>query len=583
MALAEGSSSAREAPTVARDIGADRVSKVARIIFSLALLIVVISLADWRSVGQVLHGLNLEWVGVALALALTDRLILSYRWLQLLAAQGVDPGFGRVFRVQLVAGFLGSFLPTSLGVDAVRMTALCRSGEPAPVVIGATLVDRATIVVATLIFGSLTILLVTGTHVTAQLQQAVVVSTLLVLGMLTLILRPRVRHFARRAIMRHVPKAVADKITHIAAAALAYRSNGHLLARVGLITALLFAVRILFVKALVLACGIDVPVRALALTIPVLWIIVMLPVTVGGLGLQDAGYVALLGAIGVSAPVAVSVSLLEHVISRLISLPGAFLIGIRNPAQHQEGEIYHGIARRSPREHLHPALRALREPAYRTRIIRYLLRLPDPLHTTDRHLLEGVVFKHYIQRPDVRSILFVGCDWYTRHYERAYFRSKNYWTIDPAPAARKFGAQQHLTAALQDLGIHLPSGYFELIICNGVFGYGLNSREQCERAFEACYRALRAGGHLVVGWDDIPERTPISLDEIKSLSHFARVAPSPLGTWRHTTDTPYRHTYDFYCVPESLAPFVDQPKFGESVAPSSVGMVPLDATTRDGG
>jgi uncharacterized protein (TIRG00374 family) len=543
------------APAVAPDTGATRVSKIARIIFSVALLIAVISLADWRSVGRVLHGLNLAWVGIALTLALTDRLILSYRWLQLLAAQGVDPGFSRVFRVQLVAGFLGSFLPTSLGVDAVRMTALCRAGESAPVVIGATLVDRATIVLATLIFGSLTILLVTETHMTAQLQQAVVVSTLLVLGTLAVILLPPVRRFVRQAITRHVPRTVADKITHIAAAALAYRSNRHLLVRIALITAVLFAVRILFVKALLLACGVDVAVRALVLVIPVLWIIVMLPVTVGGLGLQDAGYVALLGAVGVGAPVAVSVSLLEHVISRMISLPGAFLIGSSSPARHQEGEIYQGVARRSHKAHQHPALRLLQDPVYRAHVVRHFFRLPDPLYTADRHVLEGVVFDYYIERPEVRSILFVGCDWYTRHYERAYFPSKNYWTIDPAPAARKFGARQHLTAALQDLGDHLPSGYFELIICNGVFGYGLDSREQCERAFEACYHALRAGGHLIVGWDDIPERTPVSLDEIKSLSRFARKAPSPLGTWRYTTDTPYRHTYDFYCVPESVSRF----------------------------
>lgn len=521
-------------------------SKVARIIFSVALLIAVISLADWRSVARVLQTIDREWIVLAIVLALTDRLVLSYRWQQLLAAQGVDPGFGQAFRVQLVAGFLGSFLPTSLGVDAVRITALCRAGKPAPQVIGATLVDRATIVVATLILGSLTILLVAQTHMTAELQQAVVFCTLLVIGMLGVILHPRVRHFAQRAITRHVPKSLADKITGVAIAALAYRRNPRLLVRIAFITAVLFAVRIFFVKALVLACGVAVPMRALMLTIPVLWIVVMLPITIGGLGVQDAAYVALLGVVGVGAAVAVSVSLLEHVISRLVSLPGAFLVNISNQTRHQEYQIHQSVTRCSHRTSQHPVLRALREPAYRTRVIRHLLRLPDPLRTADRDLLEGVIFKYYIECPQVRSVLFVGCDWYTRHYERAYFHSKNYWTIDPAPAARKFGARRHLVAALEDLGDHLPSGYFELIICNGVYGYGLDSREQCERAFEACYRALRSDGHLILGWDDIPERTPISLDETKSLSRFARLTFAPLGTWRYLTDTHYRHTYDFY-------------------------------------
>jgi uncharacterized membrane protein YbhN (UPF0104 family) len=62
------------------------------------------------------------------------------------------------------------------------------------------------------------------------------------------------------------------------------------------------------------------------MVIPILWIIVMLPITVGGIGVQDAGYVALMAFLGVPAALAVSMSLIEHVVTRLASLPGAFFI-----------------------------------------------------------------------------------------------------------------------------------------------------------------------------------------------------------------------------------------------------------------
>jgi len=211
-----------------------------------------------------------------------------------------------------------------------------------------------------------------------------------------------------------------------------------------------------------------------------------------------------------------------------------------------EKDVY-ASATRSPRTaSRHPLWRALHEPAYRTRILRHLLRRPDPLHTCDRAVLERVIFRHYAEAADIRSVLFVGCDWYTRHYPRAYFRSKNYWTLDCDPRARKFGARQHLTAPLQALGEHLPPAYFDLILCNGVYGYGLSSKEQCELAFAACYRGLRGGGHLILGWDDIPERSPVPLEELRSLALFDKHRFDPLGTWRYLTDTPYRHTYDFY-------------------------------------
>jgi SAM-dependent methyltransferase len=210
-------------------------------------------------------------------------------------------------------------------------------------------------------------------------------------------------------------------------------------------------------------------------------------------------------------------------------------------------KVYRGIARSSGSPRPNPLMRLLTDPAYTTRMLKYLVGLPTPLDTTDRHVLEGVVFGYYLSLPSIRSVLFVGCDWYTRHYERVYFSSKNYWTIDPAASARKFGARRHVVATLEELDRHFPAGYFDLIICNGVYGYGLDSREQCERAFDQCYRSLDSNGHLVFGWDDIPQRRPVPLEEIRSLRRLGRFTFPPFGSWRYTTDTPYRHTYDFYC------------------------------------
>jgi uncharacterized membrane protein YbhN (UPF0104 family) len=115
-------------------------------------------------------------------------------------------------------------------------------------------------------------------------------------------------------------------VSAIADASLAFRHEGGTLIAVTVLTAMLLMIRILFTKALTLACGVGIPITSLMLIIPILWIILMLPVTIGNIGLQDAGYVGLMSLIGVGAPVAVSVSLLEHVILRLVCLPGAFLI-----------------------------------------------------------------------------------------------------------------------------------------------------------------------------------------------------------------------------------------------------------------
>lgn len=186
------------------------------------------------------------------------------------------------------------------------------------------------------------------------------------------------------------------------------------------------------------------------------------------------------------------------------------------------------------------------EHGFAARVLRKRLGRATPLNTTDREVLEQVIFPHYSQDPEIKTVLFVGCGTYTVHYQGIYFPNVNFWTIEPDPSASRFGAQQHVIAPLEELDRHFPQERFDLIICNGVFGWGLDRLEQCEQAFAQCHSRLRDGGHFLFGWDDVPRRTPVALETVSSLGRFRRYTFPPLGTWRYVTDTPYRHTYDFY-------------------------------------
>jgi SAM-dependent methyltransferase len=213
-------------------------------------------------------------------------------------------------------------------------------------------------------------------------------------------------------------------------------------------------------------------------------------------------------------------------------------------AEPEQGSCLAGVGSMAMRSSL--LTRFLRDPEFRVRTARLLLGRPMPLETPDRTVLETVIFPYFQYLPGICSVLFVGCDWYTKHYERAYFEGKDYWTIDPAPRARRFAGSRHIVAPLEELGRHFQPERFDLIVCNGVFGYGLNGQRQCDEAFLECHARLRQGGYLIVGWDDVPERTPVSMEDIMSLKAFQRMEFPPFGRWRYRTDTTYLHTYDFY-------------------------------------
>jgi SAM-dependent methyltransferase len=219
----------------------------------------------------------------------------------------------------------------------------------------------------------------------------------------------------------------------------------------------------------------------------------------------------------------------------------------RERARHNiEARVYRDAVGEPPDPTWHTFLSLFTEYGYASRVLRKRFGMPTPLNTEDRRIIEQTIFPYYRAEPGFKTVLFVGCNTYTSHYQAKFFDNANFWTIEPNADLRKFGAAQHVIAPLEEVGRYFADNFFDLIICNGVFGWGLDRASQCEAAFSQSHSCLRAGGQMVFGWDDVPRRTPVALADVRSLALFRRFTFPPLQTWRYLTDTPYRHTFDFY-------------------------------------
>ncbi|MCU0533029.1 MAG: nodulation S family protein [Hydrococcus sp. Prado102] len=169
-----------------------------------------------------------------------------------------------------------------------------------------------------------------------------------------------------------------------------------------------------------------------------------------------------------------------------------------------------------------------------------------PLFSESRYVLELSIIPYFVARPDFNKILFVGCAWFTRYYSKEYFFARDYWTIDKNFKKAKYGAKQHIIDSLSNLQNYSPLNYFDLIICTGVFGWGLNEKEEVERAFHQCSQCLRPEGILILGWNDIPQRTPFPLESCQSLTQFKTYIFPPLLTSQYLTASRRRLTFNFY-------------------------------------
>jgi hypothetical protein len=190
------------------------------------------------------------------------------------------------------------------------------------------------------------------------------------------------------------------------------------------------------------------------------------------------------------------------------------------------------------------------------RILRYVIHKASSLIDTfslepkriishDRSILEEIILPDLAKTTSYRRILFVGCSAYTQWYE-GLFKAKEYWTIDPKKAKRKYGSERHIVDSITNVGKYVAEEYFDVIIMNGVIGFGLNRVSAIEQAVDASYDVLAGQGILLVGWNDMRRRTPMDLRVIRSLSKFREYYFEPLQTCHFRAEGTHRHTFSFY-------------------------------------
>ncbi|MCW7541576.1 hypothetical protein OOT46_27605 [Aquabacterium sp. A7-Y] len=211
----------------------------------------------------------------------------------------------------------------------------------------------------------------------------------------------------------------------------------------------------------------------------------------------------------------------------------------------------HGLSVLENPSPLQPAWRRRWRWAWRiaTRSVRRALGLPVTMDSADRCLLEQRILPHYASRADIQRVLSIGTRWYTEAYE-ALFMHAFYATLDIDPRAARYGSRQrHVTDSASRAADHFPPASFDLILFNGVFGWGLDRRDEVEAAIEGFTLLLRAGGELVVGWNDVPRYRPFPFGELQALGALEPVPFAQTGACVWQLETDNRHRFEFWRKP----------------------------------
>jgi len=299
-----------------------RWSGVLKVVFSLALLALVFSQLSLAELWRELQGIDLRLLGLALLSYLVGVGIRAYRWQLLFRALGERVSFWRLTELYLIGMFFNHFLPTGIGGDVVKIYEISRRESHTSTAISTTLADRLTGILGSSLV-ALGAVLVDHKEVPPLLTQAVlVVSSGIVAGTLLLTQRQildavvsKIGIFQRLMSIHQVQRLyqalTGYTVTDIAKTVLVSLP----------FTAMLIVTQVLIARSL----DVGLALKYFLLFVPLIALANMLPISFNGLGVREGTYQLLFVPVGVSAALAVAMSLAFHVVRLMTGLIGGVL------------------------------------------------------------------------------------------------------------------------------------------------------------------------------------------------------------------------------------------------------------------
>ncbi|HHB90991.1 MAG TPA: flippase-like domain-containing protein [Anaerolineae bacterium] len=299
-------------------------------LISLALIALVL----WRFqdrlavVWALLASAKLVWVVVGVLLFWVAMLINAFKWWTLLRAQGVQVPFLAMARFTFVGFFFNNILPANIGGDVMRGYGLAKYTEQNAGAAASVMLDRLIGLSAYMSVAAISALIVVFITGRTDLWPLAVVAVIALMGLMTIaafLISRRISRAVSRLLHRGVLEKVAGIWDALAAAFELYRFQYRSLALAFFIGLMGIATTSMVNYVLSLALGGGIPLLDIFLFTPLIALVLIVPISIGGIGLSQVAYPFFYGLVGVPGELALALSLFVQAVQIFCSLPGGVL------------------------------------------------------------------------------------------------------------------------------------------------------------------------------------------------------------------------------------------------------------------
>jgi len=294
-----------------------------RLVVTVGLLAIIASGIDWDQMWSRIKEGYPGWFLVAVVLVFAALVVGAVRWGLLLRAADVVLTPAQVGRVYAMSTFASTFLPTSVGGDVARALLVARRGRPLVRTTLSIVLDRIA-AFAGLIVVALVSWAIDPGAVPASMERPLLLLSAICLaaglaGLAFLAISPA--FFVRR-----VPARWRAELRDLRDIVL--RCARHPGIGIPVLVASVVFQALVVLQLCALARSISVPLTfpVAAVTVTLVTLITLVPLSIAGFGIREGSYVVLLAAVGINATDATLLSLETVAVLFIAALPGAALL-----------------------------------------------------------------------------------------------------------------------------------------------------------------------------------------------------------------------------------------------------------------
>jgi uncharacterized protein (TIRG00374 family) len=265
---------------------------------SVALFAVLVHWSGWRSIGSTLREADARWIAAGLIAGFLAMGVQTSQWQALLKAAGLRRPWHRCFSLNFVGYFFNTILPTSIGGDIVRAVLISERPTERAAAGASVVLQRLCNFPGMIVLAAIALLLTTNEVAAGRVRPIAALGVAFGAAAIAIAVSPLAPWMARWRAWQgsRVGRGWASLLQTMAS----FREQGGTLL-VGSVRGLLFWTLVVLNQwFFMMALGVHVGVPYAAVVVTTINVITMLPVSINGYGLREAGFVTLLSVSGLA-------------------------------------------------------------------------------------------------------------------------------------------------------------------------------------------------------------------------------------------------------------------------------------------